>query len=269
VERSADVIGAALEKAGPDAREIGPLLERTHRLYGAVEAVPSPAPGKAAASSPARVSAVALGSYPAVLMRSRLCGSRSWDTVTSPAGRYYVSAKAGVQVGVPNGYAVLVSTGAIETMLARFGAPVAPPLPAEVAEDMERADLVLYLPELPGGLPGAAGGAALPIREVWLDARRTADRYDVAGTCNTATERDARSLVLLLRLALVAWLRTQNLTDAAERLKAVTVAAEGAQVKLAGLSFTKDELVPLLLSVVGSKAPAGGETAPGAGGAGT
>ena len=153
--------------------------------------------------------------------------------------------------------------------LARFGAPVAPPLPAEVAEDMERADLVLYLPELPGGLPGAAGGAALPIREVWLDARRTADRYDVAGTCNTATERDARSLVLLLRLALVAWLRTQNLTDAAERLKAVTVAAEGAQVKLAGLSFTKDELVPLLLSVVGSKAPAGGETAPGAGGAGT
>jgi hypothetical protein len=265
VERSVDVLRAALERAGPESREVGPMLERTDRLYAAVE--------RADPSSPARLSLVALGSYPAGLIRSRLCSSRSWETVKSSAGTYYVSAKAGVQVGVPKGYAVLVSTGAIETLLARFAAPVAPPLPAEVAEGMERADMVLYLPELPGGLPGAPGGAALPIREVWLDVRRTADRYDVAGTCNTATERDARSLVLLARLALVAWMRAQNLPDPIERLKTVTVTSEGAQVKLAGLSFAKDELVPVLLSLAGMTAPGGWEAAPGAGagtgGAGT
>jgi hypothetical protein len=172
VGRSADVLRAALERAGPETREVGPMLERTDRLYAAVE--------KAASSSPARLSLLALGSYPAGLIRSRLCGSRSWNTVKSTAGTYYVSTKAGLQVGVPKGYAVLVSTGAIETLLARFAAPVAPPLPAEVAEDMERADLVLYLPELPGGLPGTPGGAvSLPIREVWLDARRSGEVYTV------------------------------------------------------------------------------------------
>jgi hypothetical protein len=263
VERSADVLRAALERAGPDLREVEPMLERTNRLYAAVET---------AEGSASRISLVALGSYPAGLIRSRLCGSRSWKTVKSPVGKYYVSVKTGMQVGVPGGYAVLVSSGSIETLLTRFAAPTAPAMPAEAAEDMDRADLVLYLPELPGGFPGASGGAALPIREVWLDARRTADAYEVTGTCNTASERDARSLVLLVRLGLVAWMRSQNLSDVSGRLKSVTVAAEGSQVKLGGLSFAKDEIVPVLLALAGgaSGTTGGGGTADssGSGGAG-
>ena len=102
VQRSADVLRSALEQAGPDLREVEPLLERTDRLYAAVETVEGSSP---------RVSMVALGSYPAGLIRSRLCGSRSWKTVKSPAGKYYVSSKAGLQVGVPGGYAVLVVDG--------------------------------------------------------------------------------------------------------------------------------------------------------------
>jgi hypothetical protein len=165
---------------------------------------------------------------------------------------------------VPGAYAVLVSTGSIEALLARFAAPIAPAMPPEAAEGMDSADLCLYLPELPGGLPtgaggaaGAAGSAALPIREVWLEARRTADRYEVEGTCNTASERDARSLVLLVRLALVAWMRSQELADVSGRLRNVTVAADGLQVKLAGLSFGKDEIAPVLLALAAGTSGSG------------
>ncbi|OHD72741.1 MAG: hypothetical protein A2177_04940 [Spirochaetes bacterium RBG_13_68_11] len=257
VQRSADVLRSALEQAGPDMREVELLLERTDRLYASVEM---------AEGSASRVSVVALGSYPAGLIRSRLRGNRSWKTVKSPAGKYYVSSKAGLQVGVPGGYAVLASTGSIETLLARFAAPIAPAMPPEAAEGMDQTDLSLYLPELPGSLPGSLGGATLPIREVWLEARRAGDRYEVAGTCNTASERDARSLVLLLKLGLVAWMRSQELTDVSGRLSTVTVAADGAQVKLTGLYFAKEEIVPVLLALAGgSKGPSG---APGSGGAG-
>ncbi len=257
VQRSADVLRSAFEQAGPDLRDVEPLLERTDRLYAAVEM---------AEGSPSRISVVALGSYPAGLIRSRLCGSRSWKTVKSPAGKYYVSSKAGLQVGVPGGYAVLASTGSIETLLARFAAPIAPAMPPEAAEGMDQADLSLYLPELPGGLGGVPGGAALPIREVWLEARREGERYEVTGTCNSASERDARSLVLLLKLGLVAWMRTQGLADVSGRLKNVTVAADGLQVKITGLSFGQDEIVPVLLALAEGFKGVSGE--PGSGGTG-
>jgi hypothetical protein len=245
VPASADVIQAALQTASSDVRDMGPLLERMSRLYAAVAL---------SEGTPPRLSAIALGSFPAGMIRSKLCGSKAWDTVKSPSGKYYTNVKSGLQVSVPGPYAVLVSAGSMDGLLARFAMPLAPAMPPEVADDMESADLLLYLPSLPGGLGGAAGGTAaanVPIREVWLEARRDGDRYLVSGACNTASERDARSVVLLIKLGLVQWLRSQNLPDVSERLKAVTVAADGQQVKLAGLAFGKDELVPVLLGLAG------------------
>jgi len=67
--------------------------------------------------------------------------------------------------------------------------------------------------------------------------------------------------VLLFRLALVAWMRSEELTDVTGRLRNVTVAADGLQVKLAGLSFGKDEIVPVLLALVGGT-PDSGAAAP-------
>jgi hypothetical protein len=250
VPASADVIQAALATANPDLREMKPLLERMSRLYAAVAL---------SEGTPPRLSAIALGSFPAGMIRSKLCGSRAWDTVKSPQGKYYTNVKSGLQVSVPGPYAVLISAGSMDGLLARFAIPLAPAMPPEVAEDMESADLLLYLPSLPGGLGGAAN---VPIHEVWLEARRDGDRYLVSGVCNTASERDARSVVLLARLGLVQWLRSQNLSDVSERLKTITVAAEGQQVKLAGLAFGKDELVPVLLGMTGLSGSGTGTASP-------
>jgi hypothetical protein len=62
-------------------------------------------------------------------------------------------------------------------------------------------------------------------------------------------------------------MRAQGLSDVSGRLKSVTVAAEGAQVKLSGLSFGQDEIVPVLLALAGATGRAAGDSS-GSGGAG-
>ncbi len=64
--------------------------------------------------------------------------------------------------------------------------------------------------------------------------------YDLSGTANTGSEQEAKLLTLVLRLGLVAWMRSENVPDAAESLKSVTVSPSGVQVKLAGLHFTDE-----------------------------
>ena len=122
---------------------------------------------------------------------------------------------------------------------------------------MEHADLVvLYLPELPGGI-GERGDPRRcpPIQEVWLSAAK-AHRVRGHGHREHGSEREAKLVALVLRLALVAWMRTQNLPNAAERLKAVSISADGTQVKLSGLASTMTRSCPCS-SLLHSRAPAG------------
>ncbi len=72
--------------------------------------------------------------------------------------------------------------------------------------------------------------------------------YDVSGTVNTGSEQKARVVALAVRIGLVAWMRSQQVRELAERLKPVTVSAVGLQVQMAGLHVTDDEIVPLFLS---------------------
>jgi hypothetical protein len=145
----------------------------------------------------------------------------------------------------------------MEGLLSRSAAPGLLRVPEEVALDMQRADLVLYLPELPGGLAPGSASASVPIREVWLDAEKREGRYEVTGTANTGSEREAKLVALVTRLALVAWMRGQEVPNAVERLKPVTIEPDGPQVKMAGLAFSEEEIGPLFLSLVAPRPRAG------------
>ena len=80
----------------------------------------------------------------------------------------------------------------------------------------------------------------------------------VRGTANTGSEGNAKLVALVLRFALVAWMRGQKLSDLGERLKSVTVMPEGSQVKLAGLALTDEEIGPIFLSLVAGSPPQDG-----------
>lgn len=260
VSGSADVVKKALKAAGPDFQDVSSLMDRTNRLVGAVTLN---------RGSPARFDVVALGGYPSGIIGLRLRGSREWKETPTPNGPYWQWSKAGLQMGIPNDGILLASNGGIEGLLSRWGSPVTLTIPPDAALDMKSSDFVLYMPELPGNLTESAAqkGMSLPIQEVWMNAVKVKGGYDLSGTVNTSSEQKAKVVALALRLGLVAWMRSQEVKEAAERLKPVTVSAVGLQVKLAGLRVTDDEIVPLFLSFVKGlgQPPAPPEEAPAAG----
>ncbi len=245
VAGSADVIKKALKGAGPDLQDVSTLMDRTSRMVGAVTLSPG---------APARFDVVALGNYPSGIIGMRLRGSKEWKETATAQGSYWQWSKAGLQMGIPNNGILLASNGGIETLLARWGTPVTLTIPPDAVADMKKSDFVLYMPELPGNLTESAAqkGMSLPIQEVWMNAVKVKGGYDLSGTVNTSSEQKAKVVALAVKLGLVAWLRSQQGPEAAERLKTVTVSPTGLQVKMTGLQVTDEEIVPLFLSLLGS-----------------
>jgi hypothetical protein len=246
VSMSVQPMSAALKKAfkdaGPAFKDLGTIVDMTKKMYASVTLVPEQAP---------RFSAVALGNYPSFFVGFRLGTSADWKGKSSEAGSWFENAKAGLQVSVPADSVLVASTGDIETLIPRLRESPAMPVPPDVARDMEQSDLVLYLPELPSSITEkAAGTMRIPVKQVWLTARKVAAGYEVGGTANTETEKDAKLLAVVMRLALVAWLRSQALENPGERLSRVTVQPQSNQLVLSGLSFTDEEIVPVILSLI-------------------
>jgi hypothetical protein len=251
VQSSLSTIKKALTQAGPAYNDVASLLDMTKKLYIAITLVPGEAP---------RFSAVALGSYPTFLLGLRLGSSAEWKSRSSQAGSWYQSAKGGLELGVPAGSVILFSNGNMGPLFSRLRQSAALSLPADVVRDMGKSDLVLYLPELPGGITEkAVGSVHIPIHETWLDARKDKNGYQVGGTVNLSTEKEARLLAMVMKLALVAWLRSQAIADVAERLDAISITPAGNQVVLTGLSFSEDEMVPLFMSLITGAVPVGAE----------
>jgi hypothetical protein len=248
VAGSAELIKKALKDAGPAFNDVGTLVDRTQRMVCSVTLVNG---------ETARFSVVALGSYPPGIIGMRLAGNKDWAQMKSPAGTHWEWKKAGLQVSIPNSAILLASNGAVDQLLSRWSAPPVLAMPSDVAHDMEGTDLVLYMPELPGGLAESAAqnGVHIPIQEVWLDAVKAPGGYNVFGTANTSSEKEAKLVTLVLRLGIVAWMRTNQVSNIAERLKTVNVTAIGPQVKLTGLVFTEAEIIPMFLSLVKGLSP--------------
>jgi hypothetical protein len=160
-------------------------------------------------------------------------------------------------MSIPNDGIMLATNAGVETMLARWKSPPPLDVPAEVAADMEKMDFVLYLPELPGGIAenAAKNDVHIPVQQVWLDAMKAPGAYVLSGTANTSSQKEAKLLTLVLRLGIVAWMRTQNGPHSSERLATISVSAVGSQVKLSGMRVGEDELFPLFLDILKSIAP--------------
>jgi len=262
VPQSADLIRKTLKKGGPAYNDIVQLADRTNRVVSSVTL---------ASGAPVRFAAVALGSYPAFLINVSLSGKKEWKQVSSGEGSFFLYNKANLQLSVPNGGVLLAANGDMPTLLSRYRIPVPLPLPPEVQADMTKTDVVLYMPQLPGGIgePSVEQPAALesddrphlPIREVWIDATKTKDGYLLGATMNTGTEKQAQVLSLILKIGIVTWLKSSDVPDAAQRLRSISVAAEGTSVKLTGFAVSDEEIIPLFLSLLNGPGE-GAESAP-------
>lgn len=249
VTSSSKLIKKTLEKGGPDYRDVMQFADWTKRLLASVTL---------SRGAPTRFSAVALGDYPSFLIGVSLSGRKEWKQVKVPDGSFYTWNKAELQLSVPNNSTLMAANGSMPSLLQRYRTPVPLPIPPEVVSDMGKADVVLYMPRLPGGMgqddvdqPVAEDGQMrLPVRDVWIDAMKTSGGYKVAATVGTPSEQKAKVVSLLLRIMIVAWLKGQNITNAAERLQSISVLPEGPQVKVTGITLSDEEILPLFFSFI-------------------
>jgi hypothetical protein len=245
---SAELIKKTLKSAGPGLQDVNTLVDMTRRLVGSVTL---------AKSMPPQFSVVALGGYPGGIIGMRLSGNKEWTNKPGPAGSHWEWTKPGIQMSIPNNGILLASNGDIDSLLSHWSAPLPLVLPPEVAADMEKTDFVLYMPELPGGLQQSAAqnGVHIPLNEVWMKAVKDKGGYTLSGTANTSSSKEAELLTIILRLGLVGWMRSENVPDTTTRLKTISVTASGSQVKLAGLRFSDDEIIPFFVSLVKGMSP--------------
>jgi len=263
VPKSADLIRKTLKEAGPAYNDVITLSGMTKRLLVSVSVQKD---------APMRFAAVALGGYPSVLIGISLNGKKEWKQESAPDGNFYLWNKANLQLSIPNGGTILAANGDMPALLSRYKTPIPLPIPAEVADDMAKTDIVLYMPQLPGGMgettvgqPAASQSDDRPhlgVREVWVGAMKSKDGYVLGATVNTGTEQQARALSFVLRVGIIAWMKSTNVPDVAARLRAITVSPLGASVRVKGVAVSDTEIMPLIISLLG-----GGPAAPGDGGA--
>jgi hypothetical protein len=248
VTGSAAFLKKQIAAAGPGLQDVNSLIDMTRRLVLSITIT---------RGVPTQFAVVALGGYPSGIVGMRLSGNKDWKQQSSPAGTYWQWKKTDLQMSIPIDGILLAANGGVEPLLTRWKSPLPLAVPPDVVDDMEKADAVVYMPELPGGIAESAAqkGMRIPIKEVWLKAVKTQAGYDVWGTANTGSEQEARLFTLVMRLGIVAWMKTQNVPNVSERLKSISVAPSGVQVKLAGLHVTEEEIVPLFTSLLSGLAP--------------
>ena len=255
VPKSADLIHKTLKESGPAYNDVVTLSDMTKRLFMSVTT---------SKEGPAQFAAVALGGYPATLIGWSLAGNKEWKQVAAPDGKYFAWNKANLQLSIPNGAVLLAANGQMPALLSRYKTPPQLSLPPDVISDMEKADIVIYMPQLPGGIgePGVDQPAAddsadhprLAIKDVWVDAVKTAGGYRMGGTMNTDTDQQARVHSLLVRVGIIAWMKSNNVPNTAERLKSITVTPQGNSVRADGIAVKDDELMPLILTLLNGPA---------------
>jgi len=258
VPQSADLIRKTLKESGPAYNDVITLSDMTKRLLVSVSVQKD---------APLRFAAVALGGYPSLLIGVSLSGKKEWKQISVQDGNYYLWNKANLQLSIPNGSIILAANGDMPALLSRYKTPVPLPIPPEVADDMAKSDIVLYMPQLPGGIGEASNDQPsaeesndrphLGVREVWVDAVKTKDGYVLGATVNTGNEKQANALSFVLRVGIIAWMKSTNVPDVVARLRAITVSPDGASVRVKGVAVSDKEIVPLIVTLLNG-GPAGG-----------
>jgi hypothetical protein len=196
-----------------------------------------------------------IGRYPRDLVGVRLDLSCDWVRHESaqPWQPYWRARGRPLEVCSPASGLLLAAQGAegaMQRMLARRLRPEAGPVERARAGDprvgpfLAGAALFACLP-----LPGVPAGV-LPVRQLWLAARREGEGYELgalAALAGAPEAPNARALASLVRLAAASWLRKAGIAEVPARLRALEVTVEADVLAARGLRLSEAELQALLL----------------------
>jgi hypothetical protein len=176
-----------------------------------------------------------------------------------------------VQIAAPRKSVLLLAVGdpgAARKLLGRLHSPGPNPLPSAAAAEAEKADIFLFLPDPPflaaaartASVPSRDAGLlqGLPIRQGWISARAVAEGYELHGVLALSEQEDSRSLEVLLRLLLTVWMRRAQVSDPVQKLKALTMRADGGALHIDSLLLSAGELASFFRLLIPEDVGTGG-----------
>jgi hypothetical protein len=255
--------------AGAETEQLERITTSIHRAYAQIRFSPG---------GPLSFSLIALGEVKPTSVALQLNLDPAWQRVLLSKfpdrgftgshwsyRTYWRNAASGLQIACPQRGVLFVAGGApaaAALMLQRLQSPGANPLPAEAALDLEAADIFLYFPD-PAGLAASSDPGLLPrqlpIRQIWISATAEQGSYDLEAVFLLSEVENLRAVELLLRLMLTLWLRSAEVEDTVEKLKAARIRVEQGSARIDSLSLTGPEIASFFQALVPEGFPADGQ----------
>ena len=229
-------------------------IDRTYRIYGALSA--------------GHIYLIGIGDYPGFLFSIGMKQNSDWKEMTmSVAGRsrsYWQQVKGGshLQLALTGGGTLIASDGDIATLFARQerGVTASPAVPDSVVNRFSSEDLVLYAPSsTPTSTPSAGFSPSLFGQLLVLGARTGSvaaggggpAAYDMSLRVTTQSEREARTISVLLRLGLISLL-SQNPSGSnpqvsrADLMRNLSFTIAGPTIEVTGITLSTADLSSLV-----------------------
>jgi hypothetical protein len=283
VASSRALVQILFESAGAETAQLEKIVDSLGRVHAGI---------RLSAGGEPEFALVALGRLSPTAVAFKLNNDSRWQRVllepfpdSGFAGSrwsyrtYWRHLGSGVQLAVPQRGVLLVAggdAGAAEQLLRRFQLPGPNPLPEPAAEEAERADIFLYLPD-PMFLAASSRSVSsssqdpavllqrLPLRHGWVSAQGGQEGYELEAVFVLSEVESSRSVELLLRLMLTLWMRKARVQDPVEKLKAVTIRTErGAEpqqgaVRIESLALSHEEIASFFRTLLPEGGGSGGQ----------
>ena len=240
------IAGLAASAIGGNG-EITEVLRRTERIILGIDSV----------DGGTMIAGTLYGRYPVWAIRSRLSRQKGWSRIDDVVP-YYLNAESRVELCPASREIVLISNGAMGTMLADFderGFPSNPgvisPIPTETWEQAARKEGFAYILD-PGEILGTLAGGKQPVKRIILHLEQTENGgFEVGGIFTLDTEQQARAFTVVLRLLLLAESKRAEGIDLGQIIRNADIRPDGNEVLLSGFVVSRTAALSYITALTG------------------
>ncbi len=235
-------------------------LEKTDQIYGACKVGQEKNPVFYLAAG---------GRFPVAAIRFGLSHGDDWEHVELPkTGRlpkrdnrmgdsYWISRRTPIQVYLTRESSMLACTEDIRPMIELYRdrlyhrtSSLASIIPAEVLEEMDISNMVVYFPSMSRNSLLSPAEVELPEGEVWMAAEGEGEGFALRGRFVLRDETAGAGFTRAVKLLLLYLLKKIEVEDLGAKLRIIRVDAEGKQIRVDGLTLSSNEMMSFVRRIL-------------------